>query len=526
MHKIQIKFMFRLFLLVVLMFVVVGCSSESNVQEKNNTDKTTDTVEADEGTPKKGGEVVFAYETDVTNLDPIKGSHGNDHAFLWPIFDTLIKFSPELEPEPGLAESWDFPDDKTIVLTLREGVTFHDGTPFDAEAVKFNIERVNSDDSKVVDFEKIESVEVVDEKTVKLNLSEPDSSLLLAFSDRGGMMVSPTAIKESGDDFSQNPVGAGPYKMVKSVPNGEVIYEPYEDYWQEGKPYLDKMTIKIMADENTRINALKSGEVDYAHNISPENIPSLEKESEIVLKEIMAVPFRLLYVNASKAPLDNKAVRQAIMYGINREALIGGITFGIGEPAYQPFPKDYWAADKDIKIAYDPEKAKQLLKEAGVDNVSFEMNHYSTAYEQKLAEAIKGQLSEIGIQVDLNAMDAAAAGANYFTEKDAQVLVGRWTGRPDPLMTINNLFGGDSYYNAGSYTTPEIEKLISEAASSYDQDELAKIYGEISNKAVLEEAIMIPMFFTPKVAAMNTSIKGYEPNMIGKEIFSTIWKEQ
>lgn len=514
------RYVFGLLMLLSLIILVVGCSEEKNAENND-----VETVGADIDTPKKGGEAVFAYETDVTNLDPIQGSHGNDHAFLWPIFDTLIKFSPELEPEPGLAESWEFPDDKTIVLTLREGVTFHDGTPLDAEAVKFNIDRVNSEESKVVDFENIESVVVVDEKTVELNLSEPDSSILLSLSDRGGMMVSPTAVKESGDGFSQSPVGAGPYKMVKRVPNGEVVYEAYEDYWDEGKPYLDKITIKVMANENTRINALKSGEVDLADNISPENITSLENDSNIVLKEIMAVPFRLLYLNASKEPLNNKAVRQALLYGLNRDALISGITFDKGEPAYQPFPESYWAADKDMKFEYDPEKAKELLKDSGLENVTFKMNHYSTPYEQRLAETIKGQLSEIGIQVDLQPMDAAAAGANYFAEQDAEVLLGRWTGRPDPLVTIKYLFGSDSYYNAGSHSTEEIEKLIAEAAATNNQDERADLYREISNKGVLEEAIMIPMFFTPRVSAMDESLKGYTPNMIGKPYFAETWKE-
>lgn len=519
MHHAKLKFIIRLLMLAVLLIAVVGCSSKSN-------DESGDTATSSSGEPKKGGEAVFAFGTDLSHFDPIKGSVGDDHAFLWPVFDTLITFTPELVAQPGLAESWEMPDEKTIVLHLREGVTFHDGTPFNAEAVKFNIERANSEESTVKDLENIESVEVVDDLTVKLHLSQPDSSIILALSDRGGMMVSPTAVKEMGDDFAQQPIGAGPYKMVKRVPNGEVVYEAYEGYWQKDKPYLDKMTVKIMADENARINALLSGEVDYADNISPENISKLENNPSIVLREIMSLRKRMLYLNTSKEFINDKAVRQAILHGIDREGLIQSINFGSGEPASQPFPKDYWAANKELNIEYNPEKARELLKESGNENISITLLHHTPAYETRLAEAIKNQLEEIGIEVELVGMEQQAANAKFLSEKEYPMLLGRWTGRPDPLLTVKSLFGKDSFYNTGNHSTEELEKLIDSAAATYDEDGRSKLYGEISEKAILEEAIMIPLYFTPMVSAMNESIKGFEPNMLGKPIFSTVWKEE
>lgn len=205
MYKKQIKYFSIWLILLTIMVIIAGCSSESNSSDdrtkESNDDSTAEVINSDDGTPKQGGEAVIAYYTDASSYDPILGGSGADHALLWPIYDTLISFNPELEPQPGLAESWDFPDDKTMVLHLREGVTFQDNTPFDAEAVKFNIERVNSEDSTVSDLKNVERVEVVDSLTVKLHLKQPDSSLLLALSDRGGMMVSPTAVKKYGEDF-------------------------------------------------------------------------------------------------------------------------------------------------------------------------------------------------------------------------------------------------------------------------------------------------------------------------------------
>lgn len=515
------KLLLKAFLALALTFVFAACSSDPGDEGKENGAATSE-----EGTPKQGGEATFAYQADVSNFDPIKGNAGSDHALLWPVYETLIKFTPDLEPEPGLAESWEFEDDTTLVLTLREGVNFHDGTPFNAEAVKFNIERANSDDSNISDLENIESVEVVDDHTVKLHLSQPDSSLLLALSDRGGMMVSPEAVEEHGDDFSQNPVGAGPFKVVNHVPNGEIVYEAFEDYWQEGQPYLDKMTVKVMGDENTRINALKSGEVDYAFNVSAANADNLENDPNIVLKSRISAQMRMLYLNADKEPTNETAVRRAILHGIDRDALIQAINFGKGEPAHQAFPSEYWAHDSDVKIDYDPEKAKQILEEAGIDEVTLKLSHYSNAYDQRIAEAIKSQLSEVGINVELQSMELNAAVTNYFNEKEVPAFLSSWTGRPDPQMTINNLFSADSFYNTGNYSTDEIENLIDQAFANYEQEDRAELYGQISEKAILEEAIIIPLFFEERFSAMNQSLKGYEPNLLAKPLFSTTWKEE
>jgi len=524
MPRIYRPFITGVILLFAICILLVGCS-ESSGSGSGSGEQGSAQASADEGQPQKGGEVAVAYNTDVSNYDPILGGSGGDHALLWPVFDTLISFNADLEPEPGLAESWEFPDDNTIQLNLREDVTFHDGTVFDAEAVRFNIERINSDESKITDLENIEEVEVVDSQTINLHLKQPDSSILLALADRGGMMVSPTAVKEKGESFSEQPIGAGAYKMASREPNGEIVLEAFEDYWKDNQPYLDKITIKVMGEENTRINALKSGEVDLAYDISPGNVQNLKNDANIVLKERTSVAFRKIYINTSLAPFDIKEVRQAVLHGIDRESIIQAINFGSGEIANQPFPEEYWAAG-DMKIDYDPDKARNLLKEAGAETVSFSLIHHSNAYETRIAEAIQAQLKEIGIQVDLQAMELTAATAGYFSEKKAPALLSQWTGRPDPQMTMANLFSGESFFNTGSHSTPEIEEFLLEAASTNDQTERAEIYSQMSEQGLLEEAVHIPLFFITGVSAMTESVKGYEPTLLGKPVFTDIWKSE
>lgn len=507
----------------MLMLVIAACSSDSN----EDADSSSNASEMDEGTPQQGGEINIGYITDASNYDPILGSAGDDHALLWPIYDTLIAFDADLLPEPGLAESWEFTDDTTLELKLREGVTFHDGTTFDAEAVKFNIERSKSDKSTYSsDFAVIEEVEVVDPTTVILHLNEPDSSLVLALSDRGGMMVSPTAVEEYGEDFSQNPIGAGPFKRVEHVPNGEVVYEAFEDYWQDGMPYLDKMTVKIMGDENTRVNALKSGEIDVAEFLSVGNVQGFENDSSMNLVENLPIRFRTIFLNTSMAPLDNTNVRLAIQHGINRQAIVDGIYFGKGKVANQFLPNDYWAANPDLEIEYNPEKAKQLLEESGLEDVSFTLIHFPLAQELRVVEVMRSQLEEIGIEVELEQMEITKGTSSFFAEKTAHATYSAWPGRPDPQSMYKALLTADSYQNPGNYSTPEIETLIEEAATVYDREDRVELHNEAIEMAILEEAMAIPILIESVNTAMASKVKGYEPNMMAKPIFSTLWVEE
>ncbi|EKN70955.1 hypothetical protein BABA_03809 [Neobacillus bataviensis LMG 21833] len=517
------KLQLLLTILVLALLIVAGCSLNSSSSVKTNDS----TAESKEGaTPKKGGQLNIAFDTDISNYDPLQGNSGNDHALLYPVYDTLVNFNAQLEPEPGLAESWDIPDDKTIILHLKKGVTFHDGTPFDAEAVKFNIERAIAPDSKVSDLKNVESVEVIDPQTAKLKLKQPDSSIILALSDRSGMMVSPTAVQKYGKDFGQNPVGTGPYKLANWVRNSEIVLEANEKYWQAGLPYLDKINLKIMPDENSRLNALKSGQVQLFWNVSPDNTQSLKNDKNIVLNSKMKVAFQNMYINTKLAPFDKKEVRQALQYAIDREAIVNALTFGEGEPAYQTFPKEYWASSPDIKIPFDPEKSKSLLKAAGEPSVKFDVYVPNLPFYQRIAEAVKGQIKEAGFNMNILTTEANKGNTTYFNEKRAQAWFTFWSGRPDPQQTMNSLISGDAFYNAGGETSPEKEELIAKAAVTYDQKERAKLYAQINKIAILDEAMTIPVFFAPATAAMSPVVQGFEGTLLGKPKFSFLWLDK
>jgi ABC-type transport system substrate-binding protein len=211
-----------------------------------------------QGGPKKGGMLKVSAPTNPSSLDPATGGSGQDHAFLYPIFDTLVAFDYKtLKAEPGLAESWKFTDPRTLVLNIRSGIAFHDGTPLDAEAVKFNLERNRSDPRSSIkaDLITVESIEVSGPMAVTMKLKQPDSALPLILSDRAGMMASPKAVMELGKDHDRKPVGTGPYKCTGWNDNEKVVYARNDKYWKPGQPLLDGMEFAVIAETNTGLRS-------------------------------------------------------------------------------------------------------------------------------------------------------------------------------------------------------------------------------------------------------------------------------
>jgi peptide/nickel transport system substrate-binding protein len=520
------KKIFALFL-VMFMLIAGACTNKSNSNGQQTSNEGGQKNSGDgvkQETPKKGGEIKVAVAQLISNLDPIQGSSGHDFVSLYNLYNTLVEWDNDLKAKPGLAESWETPDDKTILFHLREGIKFHDGTPFDAEAVKANLDRVNTSVSKVSDLKNVASVEVVDPKTVKLNLKQPDSSILLALSDRSGMMISPKALEKTGADFV--PVGTGPFKFVSWVPNGELVMEAFDGYWEEGQPYLDKITVIPMADENTRINGLSSGQIDFVFPISTGNIPTLEKNPNINIASDKQILSWQVYLNTSKPPLDNVKVRQALLYAIDREALNKALLFGLGAPAHQHFPEGYWAHNPDVRLPYDPEKSKQLLKESGVNDVKIEIVYQSSGFPQRLMEAVSAQMKQVGIEVSLVPMELVKGVSELFTEKRYNGGMWQWSGRPDPQMTATSLWGKGSFYNAGGGNSPKLEEAITKSAATYDPKQRETAIRDVVKIATVEDAMNLPLLFEPVTVAMNKKVKGYEGNLAGKPKLRTLWLDQ
>ncbi|MCU1501595.1 MAG: peptide transporter [Ilumatobacteraceae bacterium] len=242
------------------------------------------TAAAQPGTP--GGRLRVTHGANPTSLDPHAGSSGNDYIMLYPIFDTLISFEPEtLAPVPGLAKSWKFEDPTTFTLTLNSGITFHDGTPLDAAAVKFSLDRARTDPKSNIkgDLAPVTDVAVVDPSTVRLTLSRPDSEIVGILTDRAGMIVSPTAVAALGADFGTKPVGTGPFKLDSYAQGATVTYSKFDAYWRKGLPYLDGIDMTIVTEAATRLNALLGGDTDFNYRLSAQLKDQVASSSDLTV---------------------------------------------------------------------------------------------------------------------------------------------------------------------------------------------------------------------------------------------------
>lgn len=478
-----------------------------------------------------GGTLRIGAPANPSSMDPATGGSGSDHVFLFPVFATLVNWEYDtLQAQPGLAESWDFPEPKILVLNIREGVTFHDGTVLDAEAVKFNLDRNRTDPRSNIrsDLASIDSVEVSAPYQVTLHLKNPDTSLPLVLSDRAGMMVSPTSIEKFGDESDRNPVGAGPMKFVQWNDGDRVVLERFPDFWNKERPLLDGINFRIIADSSTRLRSVMSGQNDLAYQLEGRQKPLIERGGSVAGSYGSTLYCYQIYLNHSKGPLSNAKVRQALNYAIDREALVRASMHGAGEPAHMNLPSSHWAYDAEVAKLYshDPDKARKLLAEAGFpDGIELDMRGYNDQGSVQRQEILQGMLGEVGIRGRFQTGTIADMSAAYFARGEGDLLVSAWTGRPDPSLTYGLLYAGDSYFNAGKVEPPEgLMEAIRASRSTSDMEERKKAFSTVQ-RIVMENALVVPLAFREDIMASIPKVQNLQTNLLGKPKFDHVYLE-
>lgn len=482
--------------------------------------------------PTKGGRLLVSAPTNPSSMDPATGGAGSDHTFLYTVYDTLIEWEYEtLKAKPGLALSWKYTDPQTLVLELRQGVVFHDGTPFDAQAVKFNLERNRQDPRSNVkaDLVTVDSVEVTGPFQVTLKLKQPDTALPLILSDRAGMMVSPKAVQEKGAEHDRNPVGTGAWKFESWKDNERIVVVRNDKYWKEGQPYLDAVEFAIIPEVNTGLRSVIAGQNNYVYFLSPQQKPIIDRAKNLVSVSGPTLYCIQIYLNYSRKPLDDVRVRQAINHAIDRESFSKATMAGLGEPANTALPSAHWAYDKSLAnfYPYDPDKAKKLLAEAGYkDGLELNLLGYTDQRAQQRHEVLIEQLSKSGIRAKFALGSIPEMSGQFFgNEKRGDGLVSAWTGRPDPSLTFLLMFGKDSYYNAGrTEASPELTAALLETRIHEDIEMRRKAFSKVQ-RLVLEHALAVPLVFQFELGAHSEKVKGYKPNLLGKPKFEGVYLE-
>lgn len=484
------------------------------------------------GTPSNGdgpaaedpnGSLTFGYFEPTTSMDPHIGTSSQDIPWLLPVYASLLSYAADGSVEEGLAESFQI-SAESMTLHLRDGLTFHDGETLDAAAVVANLERALTHESSAVasELSAIESVDATDPLTVVLTLSEPDAALPAKLADRSGMMISPAAF-DDGTNLAIDAVGAGPWQLVEYSPGNRLVAERFDGYWNPDAVKLAQIEIRLIDDDDSRLNALRAGEVDIAQ-IRESQVALAESVANLTVRTDPALAIDHIGLNIAHEPFDDPRVREAISLAIDREALIEGLYRGVGTPASQPFPPGYWANEPSLEgaLEYDPERARQLLADAGYpDGFSFEFKSNNQPFRVQATEAIAGMLAEVGIQTTIIPLEGPTILDEFYYQKTVSAYFTPWGGRADPSQTLDNLFGPEGLNNPAKITSPELTALLDRAREATEVEERGELLRQASAQ-IMAEFRMIPLMFPGVTMAHSDKVIGYATGLTGKANFLNV----
>ncbi|MBN7784839.1 ABC transporter substrate-binding protein [Ponticoccus gilvus] len=446
------------------------------------------------------GVLIVGQIAEPKSLDPAAVTAVNDFRILVNLYEGLVRYKPgTLEVEPQLATGWEVSEDGTeYTFTLREGVTFHDGTPFNAEAVKFNFDRMLNEDHPFHDtgpfplaffFGSVASTEAVDDLTVKFTLSEPYAPFLSNLAYPTGLLVSPAAVEAGGADFGRAPVGTGPFKFAEWRSNEAVVIEKNPDYWGE-MAGTEAVVFRPITDANTRVAEMLAGGIDMMVEVPPNSLSQFQGDAYKVIEQAGPHVWFLI-LNAKEGPFADKLVRQAANYAINKEALVNDVLEGTAEVAAGPTPPAFaWAYNDALDpYPYDPEKAKELLAEAGAEGA--ELTFYVTEGGSGMLDpipmgtAIQADLEAVGFDVSIETYEwnTFLGEVNPGLEGKADMAEMAWmTNDPDTLPYLalrTDAWPSEGGFNSGYYSNPEVDDLLEQARVSTDQAERAELYKQM-----------------------------------------------
>lgn len=480
-----------------------------------------------------GGTVVWGLPVGVSVLDPHVSCGWMAKFVDYQMFEGLVEADLTRTEAPTqlkgqLAESWDVSEDGLVyTFHLRQGVRFHDGTPFNADAVKFNFDRFLNPEAEqysetangyfafagIVPL--IKSVDIVDQATVTITLNEPNNQFLrLGVEDCPQLyMISPKAIMEYGEEkLALNPVGTGPFKFVERQPGVKIELERNDDYW--GEPAgPDRVIFRELEDPATRMNAFYAGEINIIQDPTWDELENLEEEGYIVTKNDNAPALWYMSLNMTNPLLADTRVRQAINYAIDREGMVADVLHGYGRPAYTMLNAGTIAHDRDyVSYPYDPDKARELLAEAGVQNlrVTFELPKYGLG--EVIEKWVQRDLAKVGIEVDLVAMEWLAYLDKWnagmppeiaFTDMIWGMQTPEWTS-----ITYRCNSQPPNGWNNAWACNAEADKLLTAAVRTQDLDEAASLYQQ-ADALMMADPAYAPLYHYANPIVLDPSVKGF-----------------
>lgn len=509
MEKIKKKFSFRMFSLVAFVsfvLILAGCAGISGSESAEETKSLT-----------------AAYDTAIISLDPYGTAHGEPATILAAkqIFDTLVVKDGD-EFKPSLATEWEQPDPNTWVFTLRDDVTFHDGSNLTAEDVKASLEHLvtRAESPLTVLWEAFDSVEATDEYTVTIKTTKPLGTML---SNLSLLFISP-AEKLDEEEFFRNPIGSGPFQVESFQPEQELKLTGYKDYWN-GAPNLDELTFLTIPETSSRLTALETGEIDLTWTVPNDQIEGLANNEDIELIEDDSYLYYFNWFNSSQEPFNDVRVRQALWYALDIETIVEDLFGDTGEQQYAPIPSSVFGYSEQQPYEYNPEKARELLEEAGYpDGFTARIIWAKGSGPQilELQQTMAFYWSEIGVEIEPDQLERAE-----WIEKLNNL---DW----DMDLQTNSVITGDADYTLGrlyvseanrnGYKNEELDEILIAAKETTDQEERKELYAQ-ANKLIWEEAVGIFPVQLKQVHAIRSNVKGFEPDPSGAPAFHQVTVE-
>lgn len=461
----------------------------------------------------------IALREDADILDPTLARSYVGRIVFAGLCDKLFDINEKLQIVPQLATGYEWTDPKTLVLKLREGVTFQDGEPFDAAAVKYSLERhlTMQGSFRRSEINAIDRVDVVDPHTVKISLKAPSAPLLAQFTDRAGMIVAPKAAEAAGKDFGLHPVCTGPFKFAERVPQDRIVLERYDGYWNRAAIHFDKVIYLPIPDSSVRLANLEAGSIDLSEQILPNDVAQVKRNPklEIVTSHglgYQGITFNLANGPRAKSPIgQNALLRQAFDLSIDRQALVQVVYNGMFSPTVQGISSDSPFFDKSLAVpARDIAKAKELIKQAGVPTpVQVTINVPNSPDIRQAAEVIQSMVAEAGFDLKINTMEFASS-LQAAARGDFEAYLIGWSGRTDPDGNLWSFLHTGGGQNDGHYSNAKVDSLLDRARVVSDIPARADLYAQMW--AQERKDLPIVYLWAPQnIVGMSKKVQGFVP---------------
>jgi peptide/nickel transport system substrate-binding protein len=500
-----------------------------------------------------GGNLVFVNLQLATSLDANIWTASRAARIMRNIYDPLV-----WQPEggvfvPGLAEAWEVSEDGLeYTFYLRNDVTFHDGTPFNAEAVKYTLDRIADPASKSLQLPRLgpyERSEVIDEFTVRVVLTESFPVWLSNASEVALAPASPTAIETMGDDYALNPVATGAFKVKEWQDGNTLVLERNEDYnWapdffeNQGTAYLDTITYRFIEEPATRVIALETGEADLADGLPHQDILRLEADDRfVVTSAVMPGLPQILNINVTSFPMTDIAVRKAMLFGVDRQIMADLLFFGIYPAANGPLSSASWAYWPGVEemYPYDPERAVQILEEAGwIDRdgdgirenaeglpLSFRHVTSSSGDNPKVAEFVQASLLELGFDDNVEAMPYEATARRYAENEYELARLGYTIIDPHNAAFLpfhSSQIEGGGQFNRSRIDDPHIDGLINQGLNAASIEDRKAIYRDLQ-EYIMDQALVLPAYEWTITHAMQDYVMGFKGDLLSRPYMNDVW---